>query len=99
MGQTYFQCKSLQCLIAGGQRIAKGRLVQQGGQSVESALGGRRPIGFQGDQRPAVADAAASFVALAIDHFADIIVGQRVRPPGGAGFSQQTAIQQRFHRL
>ena len=92
VSQAFLQRMGRQRFIAGGQRIAEGGLVKQGGQRMKGAFGGRRVSRFQGNQRAAMEDAAAGLAAGAVNHFANIVMGQGVRSPRDAALRQQTGV-------
>jgi hypothetical protein len=54
-------------------------------------------VGFQSQQRPPVENAAACFMAFAVDHLANVVVGRHVRSPIGAPLRQQAAVKQGFY--
>ncbi len=57
----------------------------------------RRAIRLQSNHRPAVQNPAAGFGAFGVNHFADMVVSQRVRPLRVSIFGQQPAFQRRYN--
>ncbi len=79
--------------MTGGHRIAEGRFVQQRRQGMEGAFGRRGISRLQGQQCPAMKDPPPRLPAFTVNHFPDVVMGQRVRPPVRRPFRQQAAVQ------